>query len=431
MSKIVDSKQEAIKKRRFSILSDLLVQSYTEEALQQKYRIERKTLKDDIRALVQSGFEIPRYSKKSGGYALSEEQKAAIRAKLSLSDSNDVTVEKLRNADIQKTILLLLLQQSKGFVDINELKERYLKYVDIDETVDEKKLNSISNRVRNALEEETSGLIASGLVEKKGDRYRVTKQSPIYLVISEEELMDILGAIETYGQTYILKDKLMSIHRDLHAVLFKDTDSISKGGFVVVGKVVNRNKNINRLISIIEKIPYDKYAIEFTYNSKTTRFKTGIVVYVADKDKLYMIGRTKRDSNKIIDVEKISGNISVIKAVDNDIYKDQYYLKIYEEMFSISTEPLEHVRVEFDIYGNILKKFEKLRDERKSATIKLSSDGKTGFYEDDIRGISDFAKYLRRFGRSVRALEPEKLKKEMTNSVIRLEQRYKEEGLYE
>lgn len=431
MSKGADNKQEAIKNRRLSILNDLLEKPYSEDELQEKYSIERKTLKNDISALVSDGFDIPRYSKKNGGYALSDIQKELIRSKIESAGSEVITTEKLRNSDIQKTIILLLLQQSKNYMDINELITQYMKYFDVNEVGDHKKKNSISNRVRNALEDETTGLISTGLVEKKENKYRITKQSPIYLVLSEEELMDIISAIETYGQTYILKDKLMKIHQKLQAVLYKNTESVSNGGFIVVGNVVNRNNNINRLLSIFEKIPYDKYGIEFNYNNKNIRFMTGLVVYVSNKDKLYMIGKTKRDKNKIIDVEKISGEIFVLKEVQNDIYKDDYYLDIYEEMFSISTEPLEHVRVEFDIYGNILKKFERLRDERKNASIIISADKKMGIYEDNIRGIADFAKYLRRYGRSVRVLEPESLRKEMRNSITRLEQRYMEEGLYE
>ena len=431
MDKRVENKQEVIRNRRINILSDLLEKPCTEDELQTKYGIERKSLKNDIAALISDGFDIPRYSKKNGGYVLSEEQKDAIRAKLGQGDSGTITTEKLRNSDIQKTILLLLLQQSGDYVEISELIQRYLKYFDLQETGDVKRKNSISGRVKNALENETSGLISEGLVEKKGSKYRITKQAPMYLVMSEEELMDILGAIETYGQTYVLKDKLMMIHQKLQAVLYKDLNNISQSDFVLVGNVVNRNQNINRLLSIFDKIPYDRYAIEFSYNDMKIRFKTGIVVYVSEKDKLYLIGKSKRDSNTIIDVEKISGEITPLKDISNDIFKDKYYLDIYEEMFSISTEPLEHVRVEFDNYGNILKKFERLRAKRVNATISLSPDGLKGIYEDDIRGISDFSKYLRRFGRSVRVLSPEKLIREMNNSLSRLEQRYMEENLYE
>ena len=58
-------------------------------------------------------------------------------------------------------------------------------------------------------------------------------------------------------------------------------------------------------------------------------------------------------------------------------------------------------------------------------------DDETFVYEDDLRGMSDFAKYLRRFGRSVKVLEPESLRKMMLDDVERLEEVYRKEGLYE
>ena len=58
-------------------------------------------------------------------------------------------------------------------------------------------------------------------------------------------------------------------------------------------------------------------------------------------------------------------------------------------------------------------------------------DSETIIYEDNIRGMSDFAKYLRRFGRSVKVLEPESLRKMMLDDVARLEEMYRKEGLYE
>ena len=52
-------------------------------------------------------------------------------------------------------------------------------------------------------------------------------------------------------------------------------------------------------------------------------------------------------------------------------------------------------------------------------------------YEDDIRGLNDFARFLRKFGSSVYVREPEELRKTMVFSLNRTLEKYREEGLYE
>lgn len=79
MAESPTNKKNKILKRRRSILNDLLDRPYTEDELQEKYDIKRKTLKDDIAFLKNSGFDIPKHSKKNGGYCLSEEIKEDIR----------------------------------------------------------------------------------------------------------------------------------------------------------------------------------------------------------------------------------------------------------------------------------------------------------------------------------------------------------------
>ena len=438
MAESPTNKKNKILKRRRSILNDLLDRPYTEDELQEKYDIKRKTLKDDIAFLKNSGFDIPKHSKKNGGYCLSEEIKEDIRNKMGsklLSQKNTMT-EKLFSSDILKTIILLIMQNERNYIDLRQLCNKYRDFFMSEydlEDWDTKEKNIKSNLKYN-LENEKTGLISEGLVEKRvissGTVYGVTKKSPMYIYLSESEIIDIICAIECFGSSYILKKELISVYHKLSKALNNVSDNPSLTEMVSIGNIVNRNPKISEQLSKLDDVAYDRYVIRIQYYDKDIKFKVGIVVYVADKDKLYMIGKHRNNKKLIIDLDAISGPIEVTEEV-NDIYQDDYYIQIYEEMFSISVEPKEHVIVEFKNYGRIYDKFKKLQEERPNASIHFSADSKEGIYEDDIRGMSDFAKFLRRFGRGVKVIAPEKLKIEMKNSLCRLEQLYKEEHNYE
>ena len=149
---------------------------------------------------------------------------------------------------------------------------------------------------------------------------------------------------------------------------------------------------------------------------------------------LYLIGKNEGAGfDYILNVMKIK-NISIARGIKNDIFEPPRYLRMAEEMFQISVDPLVHVKVEFQDFGNIGLKLENLLRKRKNAKLYSCTDGKfeKGYiYEDDIRGLNDFARFLRKFGSSVYVREPEELRKTMVFSLNRTLEKYREEGLYE
>ena len=94
-------------------------------------------------------------------------------------------------------------------------------------------------------------------------------------------------------------------------------------------------------------------------------------------------------------------------------------------MFSISIEPPTDVIVEFDNVANIERKLRYLSCQRRYASIEVSS--KTIIYKDKISGLTDFAMYLRKFGKCVHVIKPAKLQEMMMYSINRTLSRYKEE----
>ena len=102
-------------------------------------------------------------------------------------------------------------------------------------------------------------------------------------------------------------------------------------------------------------------------------------------------------------------------------------MDMFYDMFSISTEEPERVKIRFRDSFNIM---DKLRSKFKCRTkyTLTKMDGYI-YYEDEIRGASDLAKLLRSFGSSLEVIEPESLRKRMRDSAARSIERYRREGM--
>lgn len=91
-------------------------------------------------------------------------------------------------------------------------------------------------------------------------------------------------------------------------------------------------------------------------------------------------------------------------------------------MFSASFEPEKtHVKVIFQDFGNIKERLSALHNKRKFSKLydisPLSEEiPHSIMYEDDLRGVSAFSRYLRSFGSSALVLEPSSLQALMIQS---------------
>ena len=459
------NKQEEKALRRRQIIELLLDRPYTQTEICEKLSVSKKTLQDDIKYLNEHGVNIPKHSKLRG-YVLDEEEKKRIRNSQNEDGGETFVFQNLVSGHIQKTILLLMLQKKDRFVTLPELTHEYAEY--LSSTGGEiKDSERLAGSISNTMGERGVGLVAEGLVELKKISelsqddivkipvkyreemstrcYRTTKRSPVLLTLDWDTAQDILSEIRAFGNTYALKDRLKSIEYKLSVALYGEADVSQEESFVTYGNRINRNERVEKQLNKLRDIPFERYAIRVAYRDMSLLYKVGILVYIADKDELYMMGKyvdenrtgdgaedgieTITEVEKTLKVERISD--IQLTDIENDLYLSDYYMDLYEEMFSVSFEPVEHVVIEFDIFSNVPKKMERLASTRRNAIIKYDHENKIGIYEDDVRGLADFSKYLRRYGRSVRVLAPDSLKEIMKQSVDRLEERYKAEGLYE
>ena len=448
------TKQEEKALRRNEILKCILEKPYTQSELMEKMDISKKTLQDDIRFLNDQGYSIPKHSKKNG-YVLSDDEKKRIRQKMG-DGQGAIVYQSLVSSHIQKTIIMLILQNRNRFMPISEIADEYEDYMNetggtlkdrqslvnsISNTLGEKGVGLVSEnyaevkKISELTTEEVSGIPSKHRADMDIRCYRLTKKSPVLLTLEWDTAQDLLSEIRAFGNSYALKDNLKSIEAKLSVALYSDIESVEENYFEVFGNKINRNSEIGLELDKLSEIPFENYAVNVSYRDRSFTFKVGLLVYVADKDKLYMLGQQSdedgsfSENDTVLLVDRID-DLSITK-IPNDIFRNAHYMNLYDEMFSISTEELEHVVVEFDIFGNIPTKFEQLARTRKNAFITLDNEKGIGVYEDDVRGMADFARYLRKYGRSVRVVAPAALKDMMKNTVDRLEERYRQEGLYE
>ena len=110
----------------------------------------------------------------------------------------------------------------------------------------------------------------------------------------------------------------------------------------------------------------------------------------------------------------------------NSIYNSAEYMDIYNEMFSLSVDELESVEVIFDNQDYIRNKINVLKSRRPQSKMTLCEDTDTIIYTDKLRGLGDFASYIREFGRGALVTKPESLRKQMLDSAEKIINNYKE-----
>lgn len=196
-------------------------------------------------------------------------------------------------------------------------------------------------------------------------------------------------------------------------------------------------EEINQWMKKLSDSSYAEKLIRITYKTKagqmlTILFQTGLVIYSVEKAKLYLLGKEYTEEpaltekyNSIIDMSRIS----TIENTDfpNDSYRSTTYQHIFSEMFSISLEEPLMVKVRFDLEANVKRKIHYLKQHRSGASITYFPEENQLEYQDTIRGLGDFANYLRQFGRSVHVIEPASLKDKMNFSIDRTLSRYEED----
>lgn len=275
------------------------------------------------------------------------------------------------------------------------------------------------------------------VLNRDDQKYYLTGYSiPLQIELNEDELVNMQIELSTISAGTPYYEQLKELYIRMSLLLGSiDSDTPYIENYLTYGKKMNGFSAVTEQLKKITTCDYKNKVLQITYLSNqfqelTLQIATGMIIYSVEKDKFYLLGedysiedQLARPRYTIIDISKI---IDVHENMDNhSCFHSQFFATIFDAMFSISIEPPVKVIVEFERVANVERKVRYLQMQRKNASIQIQED--KILYTDQVSGLADFANYLRRFGRSVRVIEPLLLKEKMRQSVELSLARYEEE----
>lgn len=273
-------------------------------------------------------------------------------------------------------------------------------------------------------------LIQDGFVEKKRMQYKgsihviysLSEKSPAILFESEDELFDFMTFYDTFKNSF-------SNTRPLENLYKKSSNIYDWASYNASTQIYGKSNRIDKkqlhYLNTFVKYPYKTKTLEINYLARDEAMEitisSGLLFYSVETNCFYLLCINM--NNKSIMQLRLD-RISSIREGDakNKEYRSNTFLNIYEEMFSASFEPEKtHVKVIFQDFGNIKERLSALHNKRKFSKLydisPLSEEiPHSIMYEDDLRGISAFSRYLRSFGSSALVLEPSSLQALMIQS---------------
>lgn len=333
----------------------------------------------------------------------------------------------------------IIQELQNGAVEKEKLRKKFTVYKSKEENASGTKIPldvGITKYYQMIKELQESGDIE--LDVKSNSYYLTGKNIPCQLMVNYDGLYDLHDRLSYIAKGSLYYEQLKKIYFKTDILLGNfDENMPYYDNYIVYGKKIEGLNAVTKGLEKISKCDYRNKVLKINCISKngdriTWIFATGKVVYNAEKDVLYLIGKEyPKDSSKFhYHIIKVS-NIDTVEETDriNDCYNDIYFKNQIDYMFSISVERPVNVKVEFDRVANVQKKVENLARNRKHAKIEIIGD--KIIYTDKISGLSDFIVYLRRFGKSVHVIEPESLRSKLRFSVNNALTRYGEVELNE
>ena len=273
-------------------------------------------------------------------------------------------------------------------------------------------------------------LIQDGFIEKKRMQYKggihviysISEKSPAILFESEDELFDFMSFYDTFKNSFSNTKPLETLYKKCANIYdWASYDSSTQ----IYGKSNRIDKQQLKCLNNFVKYPYKTKTLEINYLARDEAMKltisSGLLFYSVETNCFYLLCFNM--DNKSIMQLRLDRITSISEGAEkNKEYRSNTFLNIYEEMFSASFEPEKtHVKVIFQDFGNIKERLSALHNKRKFSKLydisPLSEEiPHSIMYEDDLRGLSAFARYLRSFGSSALVLEPSSLQARMIHS---------------
>ncbi len=380
------------------------------------------------------------------------------------SSENQVILPNISDSDLRQWVILLLLS-IHGPLTFRDLilKTLDLKEYGLDASSDLLKLNSkkvyddnhliksirinLSNDyledidVANdyisvtTLRKDLAKLTATGMVSKKEGRhviYSLTNKAPLIIPVSEDSLYEFCQQYEENISSLSELEPVKNAYKKIRDLICYDSSEVNQRRFGKLNQI--SDIQIEKFNSFLTH-PYktNRIQINSRYQDKERHdeFSVGLLFYSVETGAFYALGQNHTHNR----IETI--RIDFIDSIDdlnknNNVFHASEIYEIYGDMFAAGYDKeVYHVKVLFQDFGNVTARFQNIHTLRKKSTIRRIDNKPEDciynyVYEDNIRGLRDFARFLRSFGYSALAVEPPELTDLMKNTYTRSLEKYEE-----
>lgn len=394
--------------RQHKIIELLRNSDTSREELKHQLNVCDRTLRYDLAALRNNGFDIPDH--KNNILSL-------INKDSSFFEYEPITTETIHDWTI---LCIINMRDSPKFA---EIKEYFDTFTPAENMICEDLIRASINR-----------LIHGSFISRKG--YCYSSNFPSTFIT-----LDYIHALDLDFFCSNNAINLKSLRNKIN-LYWPFWHSRSKENYLL--------SDINKYLNIFLKYNFKEKALSFEYissnniRSTVPHFYTGKIIYSREKDTLYILGkdRPKKSSYSLYRMEKIILDSITETAETNYCYDNLEFNTITTEMFDVALDK-HNVQVKFTFLPSIHKKVRELSKGRLNSKITYISnkdlvysnltdipdDEEATFlmYEDVIRGLGGFANYLRQFGDNAIVLNDKKLIMQMKDeTVVRALKKYRE-----
>ena len=436
------SAAERIKERK-KLITDILKHSQGRSVLGADIRkrikdafgknVSKGTLSSDIKALAAEGYEIV---SDTDGYKL-----VGIREMAEVDETK--SLEPIRRDTVAKWLIMIILSEDQDrYMSVREICDRYGELTDALSMSGIKahlealvKLKYISRHTKEEARAEGRSTLSEVREADNKLFYHISDSAPVLSFIDKEAVMDFNeyyhdgGYAEGLGRTLkTINDKIAAVSQDIYTE--------GSGVYKSTGIRNDIPKELTDRLDKLLQLPFRKYAIDIKYSEKEKikdyTLKISMIIFNADMNGFYLLGEVKNKKKWIRKNFKLGSvtQMSVNKAISNDIYESRKYRDIFNKMWSCAPDEPCETEVIFEDIPNVREEIEALsraRSETAQINIVHGTD-KTGWirYRDMIMGTHDFLRFVRTLGDAAVIIKPEKSRKHLIEKTEEMVERYRE-----
>lgn len=327
-----------------------------------------------------------------------------------------------------------LMKKTQAEVDAGPIDESSLP----DDEFAHPYMESLLDIKSTEFKKQVAALVQAGELRQlpDGTLHPTGRSVPILQSFTRQSLIQFFKQIRTLPPASPYHSQIRSVVRKLSPVMRTfHFDVAPQSNYLTYGREHRVLDQISSWMEKLSKTDYAHHQLRIQYRTRkgtlrTVLFQTGLIIYSVEKTKLYLLGQGVDENTPEAPVQDTVIDLASIEQVTatdaaNQQYRTAYYRQIFNEMFGVSLEEPMKVTVRFDNVANIRRKLEYLCAQR-SAGDYITLENQQLEYHDTIRGLGDFASYLRQFGKNAHVVSPDILKQKMNDSVDKTLKRYEE-----